>query len=159
VLDFLQLRPEVDQGRIALVGDDLALMTAALRPVVDALYCAPSIFYATQQLAGRTTGYPLEEFNDLARNEPEKASRIWRTLAYFDLLHFAPKVQAETILVTGNERDFLSPTVLAPLLAALRSNVTPYQIAHSSYQDGVHQERWLSRRYGYAEPLLPPHWR
>ena len=63
VVDFLLTRPEVDQTRIAFVGDDLALMTAALRPVVDALYCAPTIFYATQQLAPRTKGYPLEEIN------------------------------------------------------------------------------------------------
>jgi len=159
VVDFLLTRPEVDQNRIALVGDDLALLTAALRPAVDALYCAPAIFYATQQLAPRTKGYPLEEINEYVRTDPAKAEQVWRTLAYFDLRHFAPKVPADTLLVTGNERDFLTPAVMQPLIEALGDKVTPYVTAHSSYKDGVHQETWLRERYGYAEPLLPPHWR
>lgn len=159
VVDFLQGRPEVDQRRIVLSGDDLALLTAALRPQIDALYCTPTIFYATQSLAPRTKGYPLEEINDYVRTYPEKAAQVWRTLAYFDLLHFAPRVQAETVLVTGNERDSFSPAVLQPLLAALGKKCTAYQTTHSSYQDGVAQEAWLRARYDFAEPLLPPHWR
>jgi cephalosporin-C deacetylase len=159
VIDFLHTRDEVDRQRIALVGDDLALMTAALRPRVDALYCAPAIFYATAQLAPLTSGYPLEEINDYVRAFPEKAEQVWRTLAYCDLLHFAPQVQAATLLVTGNARDFYSPARLAPLSGALGEKVTTYQTSHSSYQDGVHQETWLRNRYGYSEPLLPPHWR
>ncbi len=63
-------------------------------------------FYATQQLAPRTQGYPLEEINDYLRAEPHKADDIWRTLSYFDLQHCAPKVQAQTLLVTGNDKDF-----------------------------------------------------
>lgn len=159
VVDFLQTRPEVDQKRIALVGDDLALFTAALRPAVNALYCAPAMFHAPQQLAPRTKGYPLEEINEYVRAYPEQAEQIWRTLAYFDLRHFAPKIQADTVLVTGNERDFFSPAVMQPLLDAFTGQVTPYVSAHSSYKDGVHQETWLRKRYGYAEPLLPAHWR
>lgn len=54
VVDFLHARREVDQKRIAIVGDDLALMTAALATGIDTLYCTPSMFYATQQLAQRT---------------------------------------------------------------------------------------------------------
>lgn len=159
VIDFLETRPEVDQNRIALVGDDLALITAALRPQVDALYCAPAMFYAPRQLAPRTRGYPLEELNEYVRTYPDQAEAIWRTLAYYDLLHFAPNVRAATQLVTGNERDFFSPAILAPLVAALGDRVTPVVTTHSSSQDGVRQEAWLRRRYGYQETLLPPHWR
>ncbi len=159
VVDFLLTRPEVDAKRIALIGDDLALITAALRPQVDVVYSAPTMFYATQQLAPRTKGYPLEEINEYVRTNPEQAEQVWRTLAHFDLRHFAPKVQSDTLLVTGNERDFFSPTVMQPLLEALGSKATPYISTHSSYQDGVQQEAWLRARYGYAEPLLPPHWR
>lgn len=159
VVDFLHTRREVDQSRIVVAGDDLALMTTALASGIDALYCAPSIFYATQQLAPRTQGYPLEEINDYLRAEPHKAGDIWRTLSYFDLQHFAPKVQAQTLLVTGNDKDFFSPAVMQPLLTALGDKATTYQSAHSSYRDGVAQEKWLSERYGYQEPLLPPHWR
>ncbi|HMN26850.1 MAG TPA: acetylxylan esterase [Caldilineaceae bacterium] len=159
VIDFLHTRDEVDRQRIALVGDDLALMTAALRPTVDALYCAPAVFYAPAQYAPLTGGYPLEEINDYVRTFPEKAEQVGRTLAYYDLLHFAPRVQAATLLVTGNARDFYSLARLAPLSAALGEQATVYETTHSSYQDGVHQEGWLRTRYGYSEPLLPPHWR
>jgi cephalosporin-C deacetylase len=159
VVDFLQTRPEVAANRIALIGDDLALITAALRPQVDALYCTPSMFYAPQQVAPATKDYPLEEINEYVRTYPEKAGQVWNTLAYFDLLAFAPRVNVDTLLVTGNERDFFSPARLALLIDALGQHVTPYQTAHSSYQDGVQQEAWFSQRYGYTEPLLPPHWR
>jgi cephalosporin-C deacetylase len=159
VVDFLQTRPEADQRRITVTGDDLALITAALRPQIDALHCAPTLFYATAQLAPRTQGYPLEEISDYVRADPAQAAQVWQTLNYFDLRHFAPKVQAATLLVTGNEQDFFSPTVMAPLLTAFVKQVTPYVTAHSSYLDGVQQEQWIRERCGYGEPLLPPHWR
>ncbi|MCL4863546.1 MAG: acetylxylan esterase [Caldilineaceae bacterium] len=159
VMDFLLARPEVDAGRIALVGNDLALFTAALRPEVDALYYTPGPFFHAAQLAPRTTAYPLEELNDYVRAYPEQAEQLWRTLAYFEPRHFAPRVRADTVLVTGSDEDFLSPARLAPLLIAFGGAVTPYITAHSSYKDGVHQEAWLRERYGFVEPLLPPHWR
>jgi cephalosporin-C deacetylase-like acetyl esterase len=158
VLDFLSSRPEVDPSRIVLTGDDLALMTAALRPQVDALYCAPALFYATGRLAPATKGYPLEEINEYVRTFPARAAQVWRTLSYFDPLYFAPKIEADTLLVTGNERDFYGPAVMAPLVEALGSRVTLYETAHSSYRDGVYFESWLRERYGFAEALLPPHW-
>lgn len=157
-IDFLLDRIEVDARRIAVVGDDLALLTAALRPQVDALYCTPALFYRAVELAPRTDAYPLEEFNDYARTYPQQAEAMWRTLSYFDPIHFAAKVQAETLLVTGNERDLFSPEVVAPLAAAFQRPVEQYVSAHSSYKDGVHQAGWLAAHYGFAEPLLPPHW-
>jgi cephalosporin-C deacetylase-like acetyl esterase len=158
VIDFLTERPEVDAGRIAVVGDDLALMTAALRSQVDALYCTPALFYAARQLAVRTSAYPLEELNDYARAYPERAEAMWQTLAYFDPIHFAPNVRAGTVLVTGNERDLFSPQVTAPLANAFTAPVTTYESQHSSYRDGVHEMSWIAQRYGFGELILPPHW-
>jgi cephalosporin-C deacetylase len=159
VIDFLLTRPEVDAGRMAVVGDDLALFTAALRPQVSALYSAPALFYAAAQLAPRTAAYPREEINDYVRFYPERAAAVWRTLSYFDPLHFAPQVRAATVLVTGNERDFLAPAVMAPLVDAFTAPVTPYISLHSSYKDGVHQMTWVAQALGDEEPILPPHWR
>ncbi len=158
VIDFLLQRPEVDVSRIAVVGDDLALFTAALRSQVDALYFVPTLFYAASQLAPQTGSYPLEEFNDYVRSYPEQAEQVWRTLSYFEPTYFAPKVAADTVLVTGNEGDALSPAVLAPLIQAFARPPELYTTAHSAYRDGVHQASWLSQRYGFGEPLLPPHW-
>ena len=157
-VDFLLTREEVDKGKIAVVGDDLALMTAALRPEVDALYTTPNLFYGMHELAPKTNGYPHEEYNDYARYYPDRADAMWNTVNYFNPLHFAPKVKAETHLVTGNDRDMFSPTVMQPLVDAFGKPVTQYVSAHSSYKDGVNQATWLANRYGLGAPLLPPHW-
>lgn len=158
VIDFLVTRPEVDKGKIAVVGDDLALMTAALRPQVDALYTTPGLFYGAQELAPRTNAYPHEEYNDYARYYTDRATAMWNTVNYFNPLHFAPKVKADTVLVTGNERDMFSPEVVAPLAQAFGKPVSQYVSAHSSYKDGVQQATWLAQRYGLGTPILPPHW-
>jgi cephalosporin-C deacetylase-like acetyl esterase len=158
VIDFLGTRPEVDKGKIAVVGDDLALMTAALRPEIDALYTTPALFYGMQELAPTTGAYPLEEYNDYARAHPERAAAMWETVNYFNPLHFAPKVEAETVLVTGNTRDMFSPKIMEPLVGAFGKPVSQYVSAHSSYKDGVQQATWLAQRYGLGAPLLPPHW-
>lgn len=159
VIDFLLSRSEVDTDRIAVVGNDLALVTAALRPRIDALYWSPALFYAACQLAPRTSAYPLEEFNDFMRAYPAQMERMAVTLGYFDPLYFVPKVRAATVMMTGSAADLYSPEATAPLAAAFRAPLTQYESAHSSYKDGVHQATWLAQRYGYDEPLLPPHWR
>jgi cephalosporin-C deacetylase-like acetyl esterase len=158
VFDFLRTRPKVDQDKIVVVGDELALITAALRPEVDALYTSPNLFYGVHVLAPRTNAYPLEEYNDYARYYPDRAAAMWETVNYFNPLHFAPKVEAETVLVTGNERDMFSPEVMAPLVAAFGKDVAQYVSAHSSYKDGVQQATWLADRYNLGTPVLPPHW-
>lgn len=159
VIDFLVTRPEVDPSRISVVGDDLALITAALRPQADSVHCTPSLFYAAEQLAPRTNAYPLEEFNDYARAYVDKAAAMWRTLSYFNPAHFAPQVRAETLLVTGNDRDLFSPEVIEPLAAAFGRAPEVAESAHSSYKDGVQRLRWQAERYGLGEAMLPPHWR
>jgi cephalosporin-C deacetylase-like acetyl esterase len=158
VVDFLVTRPEVDTKRIVVVGDELALITAALRPEVDVLYTTPTLFHGVHELAPRTNAYPLEEYNDYARYYPDRAAAMWNTVNYFNPLHFAPKVQAETVLVTGNERDMFSPEVVKPLVQAFGKEVSQYVSAHSSYKDGVQQATWLAEHYGMGTPILPPHW-
>jgi cephalosporin-C deacetylase-like acetyl esterase len=157
-VDFLLARPEVDARKVALVGDDMALLTAALRAQVDAVYATPTLFYAASQLAPKTNAYPLEELNDYARARPAKAAAMWRTLSYFDPIHLASRVKAATVLVTGNENDLFSPATVAPLAAAFGRPVEQYVSTHSSYRDGVQEATWLAQRYGLGEPVLPPHW-
>jgi cephalosporin-C deacetylase-like acetyl esterase len=154
VVDFLATRPEVDQRRIAAVGGDLALLTAALRPQVSTLYYTPSFFYAAAALAPQTSAYPSEEINEVVRTYPEQAAQVWQTLAYYEPVHFAPQVQAATLVVTGDD-----PARTAPLIDAFPRPPETYLSAHSGYKDGVQQARWLSTRAGLGDPVLPEHWR
>lgn len=153
VIDFLQTRPEVDPGKLALVGGDLALITAALRPAVDALYYTPGFFYRAEATAARSSAYPVEELNDYARTYPEQAAALWQTLAYYEPCHFAGGVRCDTVLVTGDD-----PAPTQPLVDALGGAVSCYPSQHSGYRDGVQQAAWLSARYGLAETPLPAQW-
>lgn len=154
VVDFLVDRPEVDAGRIAIHGNDLALITAALRPQIAALLYAPGPFYAARSLVPQSTAYPGEELNEFAAANPARASEIWNTLDYFDPTHFAPQVQADTQLVLDEHTQKFQP-----LLDAFTSPTTAYTTAHSNFKDGVQVATWLAKRFDIKKPLLPEHWR
>ncbi|NJN81090.1 MAG: hypothetical protein HC802_01580 [Caldilineaceae bacterium] len=158
VIDFLLARPEVDAQKIAVVGNELALFTAALRPQVNALYFTPGLFYAAHQFAQRTTAYPHEELNDYLRTYPERESDVQNTLAYFEPTYFAPRVRAATAMMVGGSGDPFAPAALAPLLDAFSVPVETTQTAYSSYLDGVAQAKWLWARYGLGDPVLPRQW-
>ncbi|NJM41081.1 MAG: hypothetical protein HC853_10030 [Anaerolineae bacterium] len=159
VMDFVFTRAEVDQSHISVVGNDLALMTAALRPNIDSVIAHPELFYNAAELAPKTRGYPLEEINEFQRFYADKAEAAQRTLSYFDPLHFAPNVKATTLLVSGTERDLFSPERCAQLAAALGGPLEQRIATHSSFRDGVFEIEWLARRHGVREPALPNHWR
>ncbi|HEY7031963.1 MAG TPA: acetylxylan esterase, partial [Thermomicrobiales bacterium] len=57
-VEWLASRPEVDSDRIAIVGDDLALITAARRPVFAALLAQTLMFYRLMEARERTEAYP-----------------------------------------------------------------------------------------------------
>lgn len=154
VVDFLQTRNEVDQNRIAAIGSDLALLTAALRSTIDTLYYTPGFFYGTAATAPKSSAYPLEELNDYIRAYPEKADALWQTLAYYEPTHFADQVCCDTLLVTGDDAAHTEP-----LVAAIVGSVECYQSAHSGYRDGVQQAQHFAQRYDLATPILPNAWR
>ena len=117
-IDFLLGRREVDAKRITVVGSDLAFIGAALRPKVKAVQVTDPAFYAARDLAGRTTMYPHEEWNEFGRAYPESVPAMWETLNYFDLQHFAPQVSAETWLSVGPAGSVFSRATAAPLARA-----------------------------------------
>ena len=143
---------------MALIGNDLALITAALGQGATHVECAPALFYATADLAPQTTAYPLEEVNDYLRLHPERREAVERTLSYFDLRWFAPRVTARTLLMTGAQGELLGPENLRPLIAALGDRVTVHETEHSSYKDGKYSEEWLAREFGFEGAILPEHW-
>lgn len=148
--DFLLSREEVNRERIAVVGNDLALITAARRPSLQYLYYTPGPFHQGLARAAASSAYPLEEWNDYLRSHPESRDRVEQTIELFDPIHQASSVKAETLVVGGAEGD--------PLVEQISGSVSTYASAHSGYKDGVHQMEWLADRLGVGEPALPAQW-
>src|SRR5215510_12515210 len=160
-LQFLLTRPELDYTRVVVVGNDMALITAALQPGATHVVTAPTLFYNTAELAPRTQAYPLEEVNDYLRAFPDRAEAVRRTLAYYDLRAFASRLNATTLVVAGAPGTSLDAPTLEPLVTALRGQVTVYASEQSNYKDGLYTEQWMAAQCSITDlqSILPEHWR
>jgi cephalosporin-C deacetylase len=141
--EVLLARPEVDASRVAVVGDDLGLITAARRPGFSIARTGAGLFYRADEARRRTRDYPLEELNDVLRASPDLASAVARTLSLFDPLHHAPDVRATTLLVDGDDG-----TWTAPLGDALGGDVERYPLTHEGGTDHDRLDEWLAERMG-----------
>ena len=133
--EFLRERPEVDQSRVAVAGDDLALLAAARRPGFAVVQAAGLLLYRLSEAAGRGTAYPVEEINDYLRAHPDQAEAVARTLAYFEPRYHAPAVTATTILSLDDEGTLGGLPWLQPLREALGGPVVPYRLCHEGGTD------------------------
>lgn len=157
-LEYLAQRPEVDTGRVAAIGTDLALITAALCPRVTHLVSTPVIHHRALERAGATQAYPLEELNDYLRLYPERRDQVANTLNYYDLAGFAPTVEAATLLMADSGANGVRADYLEAVAQSIKGPAQLRESEHSNYRDGAYAEGWLSERLG-IEPCLPPHWR
>ena len=157
-LEFLNSLDFVDNSRVAVIGNDVAMQTLALRPDASHLVCTPALFFDPLTLAGRTNGYPLEEYNDYLRTNPSRRDAVAKTLSHFDLRAFAHRVGATTLLMAGPEGSVLEPETLRPLTEAIGGDVSVYASERSSYKDGLYLERWIADSLGLDVPILPEHW-
>jgi cephalosporin-C deacetylase len=159
-LEFLLTRPELDPSRVVAFGNDMALITAALRPGATHVVTTPTLFYNAAELASRTQAYPLEELNDYGRMFPHHQASVRQTLAYYDLRAFAPQVTAKTLIIAGAPGSLLDRQTLAPLVEAVAGATTVYDSAQSSYRDGLYTESWMAAQCGIADvnQILPAHW-
>lgn len=160
-LEFLLTRPEVDPARVVAVGNDLALIAAALAPGATHVVTTPALFHDTASLASRTHAYPLEEINDHLRLFPDRGEAVRRTLGHFELGAFAPRVAAATLVMAGAPGSLLDGAALRSVTAALAGPVTVHESEQSSYQDGLYAERWMAEQCAIpdVEAILPEHWR
>jgi cephalosporin-C deacetylase len=159
-LAFLLTRPELDASRVVVVGNDLALIAAALHPGATHMVVTPALFYDTAELARRTQTYPLEEINDYLRTFPDKAEDVRRTLAYYDLRSLAPRVTATTLVMAGATGSLLDGQALTPLVKALSGRVSVHDSQQSSYKDGLYTATWIAAQCGIQDvhSVLPEHW-
>lgn len=148
--EYLQALPEVDPDRIGIVGDDLAILTAARRPAFAALQVTGLMLFRLMDARLRTEAYPIEEVNDLIRSDPSLETAVARTLSYIDPLHHAPRVQAATNVVVGDAGSLGGPEFLAPLLDAFGGPVEPYPATHEGGTDHDWLDAWLADKLGVA---------
>jgi cephalosporin-C deacetylase len=160
-LEFLLTRGEVNPARLVVVGNDLALVTAALCPRASHVVTTPALFYRALALAQQTRAYPLEEVNDYLRAFPDQHQGVQRTLAYYDLQAMASRVTATTLLMAGAAGSVLDGRALGPLAESLRGPVTVHESEQSSYKDGLFAEQWMATQCGIqdVQRILPEHWR
>ena len=159
-LEYVNSLDFVDDSRVVMIGNDLAMQALALRPGgATHLVCTPALFYDPLGLASKTNGYPLEEYNDYLRTHPSERDSVAKTLSYFDLRAFAGGVSATTLINAGPEGSNLGPDALGPLSDAIGGEVTVYASERSSYKDGLYLERWIADKMGLDAPILPEHWR
>jgi len=160
-LQFLLTRRELDAARLVVMGNDLALITAALTAGATHVVAAPALFYRTAELAPRTQAYPLEEINDYLRLFPARAEGVRRTLAYCELRAFAPRVTATSLLMAGAPGTLIDGPALRPLAIALQGPVTVHDSEQSLYKDGLYAEQWMAAQCGITDVqgILPEHWR
>ncbi len=157
-LEFLLSRPELDSSRVIAHGNDMALITAALSSRVTHVVTTPALFHETADLSPKTSAYPLEEVNDFVRLNPDKASAVSNTLAYFNLAAHAPSAYANTLIMAGPPGSLLDSTSLASFAERLPGEFTMHDSENSSYKDGMFAIEWITRQCGYDDPILPEVW-
>lgn len=138
--EFLLGLAEVDPSRVAVSGDDLAVLTAARRPGFSAVRVSELLFYRALQARLRSSLYPLEELNDHLR-AGGSAAGLERTLSYFDPVRHAPSVRGRTLLAVDN------PTWTAPLAEAFPA-ASVYELTHQDGTDNDFLDAWLAELSG-----------
>ena len=148
--EFLRSLPEVDGDRVGIAGDDLAVATAARRPLFAALHVQTAVllFHRLMEARARTSAYPIEEVNDLLRANPELGAAVARTVAFFDPVHHAPRVTARTLLPVGDQGALDGPEWLQPLAGAFGGEVERYPVTHEGGTDHDWIDAWMARRLG-----------
>jgi cephalosporin-C deacetylase len=134
--EFLLSREEVDPARVAVTGDDLALLTAARRPGFTALRVTGPLFY-------RVLDTRPDELADYLRVHPVMADAVRETLSHFDPLRHAPGVGATTLLAAGDV-SFTEP------LAGALPDAAIYPLTHEDAEDGNRLDAWLAGQLGVA---------
>jgi cephalosporin-C deacetylase len=111
--DFLQSRPEVDPQRIGVSGSSqgggLTLVVSALRSQVRAAAAGVPYLCAFMDAIELTHTYPYQEIRDYLRLYPEREPAVRQTLAYFDGVHFGPRITCPIIVNVGLQDNVCPP--------------------------------------------------
>jgi cephalosporin-C deacetylase len=158
-LDVLRGLADVDPERVGVTGGSqggaLTLLTAALRPEVRAAAADVPFLCAIQDAVALTSSYPFAEISDLLRQQPYQSEAVWRTISYFDIINFAPRITCPTLISLGLKDDICPPQTGYALVNALTcpKEVRVYpNAAHEGggFSHGQVKVPWLKAQLGLA---------
>jgi cephalosporin-C deacetylase-like acetyl esterase len=149
--EFVLSRPEVDAIRVGVTGNDLAVVVAARRPGFATLQINDWLFYRLMEARRRTSAYPWEEVNDYLRANPDSQPLLAATLALFDPIHHAPRVECPAVVKLGAAGGLTGEEWLTPVMQSFGGPVTRYPLTNEGGTDRDWLDNWLARHLG-AEP-------
>ncbi|MBN1894443.1 alpha/beta fold hydrolase [bacterium] len=156
-LDFLFIRPEVDQTRIVVEGGSqggaLSFATAALAPDRIRL-CVPGVpFLSDFKHYFKLAVWPGNEFAQYVEKTPGMTwDRVFHTLSYFDIKNLAPRVQAPVLMSVGLLDDVCPPRINFAAFNNLSSRreyvVYPYSGHSLPGENHAYRMAWIRRQLG-----------
>lgn len=154
--DVLAGLPQVDPDRMAMIGNDLALLVNARRPGALAVTVNAGFWYRMLEVADATDLYPFEEINDHLRTLPETREAVARTLAHLDPAHHADRITANVLLYRDQALAMANDAWYTPLVSRMATEPEFLDLTHLGQVDYDAADAWLSDQLGM--PPFPRSW-
>ena len=138
---ILLQQPNIDASRLAISGGDLAFITAALTDGVHALQTGGLMFADIDNRTAGNPDYPIAEFNDFRRSNPDAWQEARATLANYDPMTLVSDVSAKKVLFStgAGEKDYYDW-----LASKLSGETTVNTNLGKGHLDHITQEDWLA---------------
>ncbi len=144
-VNVLLRQSNIDSTKMAISGGDLAWMTAAFTANVNALQTGGFIFADLDARLQGDPDYPLAEFNDFRRSQPDQWDEARATLRIYETTMFAERIDAKQVLISCGSSEEIHSRNLASKLAG---NATVRVNLGKGHLDHIAQEEWLAKVSG-----------
>ena len=158
--EALRSHPGVDPARVCVTGGSqgggISLAVAALSRDVAAVMPDVPFLCDFPRATTITDCMPYREIGDYLKTHRDKGERVYRTLAYFDGVHFAARANAPALFSTALEDDTCPPSTV---FAAFNSYAGPKQIEVYPFTDheGGGTRQFLAQLEFLQHSLQSPH--
>ena len=137
-LDAVRTLPQVDPSRIAAYGRSqgggIALAVAGLSPDLPILLSDVPFLCHFRRATSLVDTHPYAEVSSYLKIHRDQVEQVFRTLAYFDGMNFAPRARARALFSAGLMDDICPPSTV---FAAYNHYAGPKDIR--TYEFNVHE--------------------